>query len=510
MAQTGTMAEGSAWTEDLSPDDGVALGRALAVDHRRVAVARDSARGSGMMAEAVVSGLLFQGADVVDLGAVSVPAAVMHASDAECTVYIAGHVGKMGGHYLINPDGSLFRDNQLRHVEVLMQTPLPRPEPGAVGSRRRRHGVTGEYNRSVASGLDGGVKCSVVVDCKCGTASASLPQILNRLGAEVLAINAQDDPDMHTEAVSAGHAGSLENVVDANPGCIGIRVNHIGTLLKVLDEKGDEVPPEMVFALVAMYLRPASVAVPADSPSLIADAFLGRAGAEVSTPRPEVHPEERRVVLVKNSAGAVSDAIADGAELGYFRGCVVFGSHAAIGDGIRAAAVIVQMAGDNSVRGLCESFPEYHRRTWRRKCQLRPDDFRRAMARGLGEYAGRCTRYVDEYRIEMEEGWFLLRLAAADGETFIEVVAESRDRAYIIGLEEVANNLVDSILQRRRRYTTSSSISSPRELYARQLRLSYGWHVMKCTPPMFPKNSLSASEGRLEYPGCECAEPARV
>lgn|GEM_PF-6288180 len=32
---------------------------------------------------------------------------------------------------------------------------------------------------------------------------------------------------------------------------------------------------------------------------------------------------------------------------------------------------------------------------------------------------------------------------------------------------------------------------------------------MKWMPPVFLKKSLSSSEGSLEYPGWECAEPAR-
>ena len=77
MTQIGRMVLKSSRTENIAPEDGIILGRALSMDCKRVAVARDTASSSCMMAGAVISGLLFQGVDVIDIGVVSAPAAAM-------------------------------------------------------------------------------------------------------------------------------------------------------------------------------------------------------------------------------------------------------------------------------------------------------------------------------------------------------------------------------------------------------------------------------------------------
>ncbi|MDO5852509.1 MAG: hypothetical protein Q4Q62_00265 [Thermoplasmata archaeon] len=451
MTQVGRILLRSSQTEDTSPDDGILVGRALAMDHGKVIVARDTARGSRMMSEAVISGLLFQGADVIDAGVLSAPALGMCASRADCAVYVAGRIGRMSGYYLINPDGGLFRDEQVRHLDLVFQNPPKPPAHDRMGTLSYRDGITEEYDSRVASEFPGGVKCSVVVDCMCGAASDSLPGILNGMGADVMAINAQKDPDFRPDTGADGEdgLGSLEDIVEANPGSIGIRVNGIGTALRVVDEIGLPIPPERVFALLVMYLKPKSIAITADSPSIIEEVFRGRAAAEVITPHEDPPSDSGELILTRDSPSAVCDAVAEGAELGYFRGSILFGGNAAIGDGIRAAAAIVQMAGDNSLHTICEGLPAFMRERREYGCPLKADAFRRAVEESLGPLADRCTQYGDEFRIVMDEGWFLLRRKTVRDGDVIEAIAESGDRAYLVGLMEVVGELVDTILRGR-------------------------------------------------------------
>jgi len=71
--------------------------------------------------------------------------------------------------------------------------------------------------------------------------------------------------------------------------------------------------------------------------------------------------------------------------------------------------------------------------------------------------------------LEQDDGWFLIRIDLEE-EDRVEVLSESRDRAYLVGMAEVAADLVVSCSKGQR--IISSSIGSPRESYALQLVLS--------------------------------------
>ena len=446
MDQNGRIVLKSSQAGDISPEDGIVLGRALAVDHDRVVVARDPMRSSPMMAEAVMSGLLSQGADVIDLGVVSAPVAARQSRLGGCAVYVAARPGMISGYYLMNPDGSLFRDEQIRHLDILLQNPPEPPGHEDLGEYTVRDGATEEYKSAVIESFKGDAKCTVVADCRCGAASDSLPQILNALGADVVTVNAQWDEDFHQSQLAEGDPlANLKAMVGATPGSIGVRTNPIGTMVEVVDEHGESIPQDRVFALLVLYLRPESIAITTGAPSVIEDAFMGRIGAGMSTPYEE--PQDRRVVMTQDSAAAVCEAVTSGAELGYYHGSIVFGGSASIGDGIRAAAAIVQMAGDNSLHSVTETLPEYIRDSRDYECQMRAETFKRAVDECVGPLADRCTQYGSEFRIVLDGGWFLIRHRQDGEDARVEVLAESQDVAYVIGLMEIADDLVQRVLR---------------------------------------------------------------
>lgn len=452
MSRIGKMILESSSAENVTPEDGLILGKALAMDYRRVIVARDLSRSGPMMTDAVVSGLLFQGADVIDAGVLSAPAAAMYASEGDCTVYVSGGWGLAEGYHLLNPDGSMFRDEQIRHLDRVFRSPPAPPAHDKLGTYSVRNGIVEEYNRRIAEKMGDELECSVVLDCGCGTSSDSLPQILNGSGAEVLALNAQKDPDHVCQQIaSEGHGpGRLESIVTESTGSIGIRVDGTGSSVTVIDESGRTLPQDRLFALLVLYLRPASVAVPLSAASLITDAFKGAVDADVDSPY-ELPPEDRSPTFTEDGLSAVCQAVRDGAAMGYCDGTIVFGDGPAVGDGIRTAAAVTRMAGSNSLRKLADSFPTYLREEKEILCDLKPEEFRRSFDELIGGLADRCSRYGDGYRISMDDGWFVIRHAVHDDGASLEIVAESKDRAYLAGLMEMAENLADGTMKERRR-----------------------------------------------------------
>lgn len=115
----------------------------------------------------------------------------------------------------------------------------------------------------------------VVVDCACGSASNIAPEALSRLGADVTAIDS--DQNRRRKPRNPGAIKSeliyLSNFVNASTGSIGISYNGDGTRIAVIDENGKYISQDGVLAMLLMYLEPRTAVVPFDSPAIIEDAF---------------------------------------------------------------------------------------------------------------------------------------------------------------------------------------------------------------------------------------------
>lgn len=444
MTQIGGLVLLSTHAGDVTPEDGVILGKALAVENRRVVVSRDIMHSSAAMAEAVISGLLFQGADVIDAGILSAPAASLATSEGDCGVYVAGNYGETSGYWVMNKDGSLFRDEQIRHLEVVLKN--QKPNTGSMGSRWKFTDAERRYEQRVIDTMDAKIQCSAVLDCSCGTTAGALTTVFNVKGADIVMINAQPDPDFMVDSSADNGPKALENYVRSSPGSIGIRLNPIGTSVEVIDENGELVPMEVIFALLAQYLKPKCIVVTVETTSLIEDTFLGKVDVDIASPVKD-RDEDRRVIITENNASLISEATSDADALGFFDGNIVFGRGAPIGDGIMTAIGLVSMAGDNSINRLSSSLPEYLRNSKSVKCSIKADVFKRAVNDNLDSVASRCTLYGNTFRVVMDEGWFIVRhMTEVDGTYSIRIMAESRDKAYLVGLMEMAEELVDKSL----------------------------------------------------------------
>ncbi len=426
----------SSETENTGPDMGIILGRALAMDCRKVVIATDLAKSSAMMKEALVAGLLSAGVDVIDIGAASGPAVGMAASKGDCAVYVTEcqRPGSVSGYLLMNSDGSLFRKDQIRHLDKIFIEPMRMPGNDGLGRVYTYDNAVREYNARLQGLIDRCPGCSVVLDCKCGPVSESAPVIVGAVGADVMTLNAQIGRGCASQ--DPGEEGTDESdakeIVMSNPGCIGIAMNRIGTVATVVDEKGETLSHDQTFAIIVAKVRPASIAVPINTSLVILDAF-----------RDLPEGPERRAIFTDNEVGAVCSAVAEGAEMGYCEGGAIYGGTSLMPDGIRTAAIMAAIAGNDSLNRLAEGLTECYRSSKTIDCECTADAFARAMDAGVREAAGEVHTADCAWRVDMEDGWFLISLRKGEPLT-VGIDAESRDRAYILGLMEIAERLAES------------------------------------------------------------------
>ncbi len=424
----------SSETENTGPEMGLLLGRALAMDCRKVVIATDLMKSSTMMKEALVAGLLSAGVDVLDIGVASGPVVGMAASKGDCAVYVTEYrrPGTISGYLLINSDGSLFRKDQLRHLDRALAEPPKMPGHDGLGRVLRCTTAVQEYNSRLESLIARSPGCSVVLDCKCGPVSGSAPMILSALGADVMTLNAQSGRGC--SAWDLGEDGTddtdVREIVGSNPGCIGITMNGIGTIATVVDEKGISLTHEQVFAIIIGRTEPMSIAVPVDTSMVVLDAF-----------RKLPADPDRRIVFTDIGVGAVCGAVAEGAEIGYYEGGEIYGGISLMPDGIRTAAILTAMAGENSLNGLAEELTVCYCDSKEIVCECPVDSFVRTMESEVKDVSGELHSTEGAWRIDMEGGWFLVSVEKGE-EPVIRIDAESRDRVYLLGLMEIADELV--------------------------------------------------------------------
>ena len=104
------------------------------------------------------------------------------------------------------------------------------------------------------------------------------------------------------------------------------------------------------------------------------------------------------------------------------------------------------MAGNKSINRIVDEFPEYIQDRTSRDCPVTAETFKREIEERLPDMDGRTVVRDNAWRVDLDGGWFLVRLVKG-AEPTIEIIAESSDRAYVIGLMEIAGDLVDDCMK---------------------------------------------------------------
>ena len=236
----------------VSTEMGIEVGRALAAEHRRVAVISDGMRSTHMMEEALISGLLAQGADVLDCGSAAEPAAAYAARLADCAAYVSEspEYGCSSGYRLFGRDGKPFSEEQVRRLDTV-RAGLEYPGSGSVGKRIPYGNAVSDYNSAVSSRIGKIEGAPVLLDCGCGIASVSAPQILESAGIEVISVNGHRSRDFVPKDPSAEtqEFGWLHDFISNKEGCIGIGLDRLGSRATVISEDGSVIDPQTAAAL---------------------------------------------------------------------------------------------------------------------------------------------------------------------------------------------------------------------------------------------------------------------
>ncbi|MGH2765970.1 MAG: phosphoglucosamine mutase, partial [Actinomycetota bacterium] len=189
---------------DLTPELAFSMGRAAAVvlgaDERPlVVIGRDTRVSGPMLQAALAAGVCSAGGDVVRVGVVPTPAVAFMTGDlgaAAGAVISASHnPPEDNGIKFFSGEGLKLPDGVEDDIERLVRGgDGPRPEGEAIGAVTDDAEEVERYLDHVVTAAEGPLEgMRVVVDCANGAAYRLAPEALRRLGANVLAMNAEPD-----------------------------------------------------------------------------------------------------------------------------------------------------------------------------------------------------------------------------------------------------------------------------------------------------------------------------
>ncbi len=337
---------------ELTPELAFRLGRAVAqvVAHRageerpRVGIGRDTHTSGEMLEAALAAGLASAGCDVELLGVVPTPAVAVLTPllglAAGAVISASHNPAEDNGIKFFGPDGYKLPDEDELAIEAICDDPSPNgpwPVGRGVGRIRRREDANERYIQflmeKVPVDLSG---FRLVVDCANGAAFQTTPEILRRLGAEVIALNVE--PDGHNINVGCGstHPEALQQAVLQYGAHAGLAHDGDADRLIAADAQGRLVDGDRILVIAAIHmaeqgLLTGNAVVATRYSNLGLTQALARRGIQVIA----AEAGDRQVLAAMRERGLVLG--------GEQSGHVIFLQETTTGDGILTALKLLQV-----------------------------------------------------------------------------------------------------------------------------------------------------------------------
>jgi phosphoglucosamine mutase len=363
---------GVANVEPMTSETAMRLGRALAhvskrASHRhKILIGKDTRLSGYMLETAMASGICSMGVDVLLVGPLPTPGIAFLTrslrADAGVVISASHNPYQDNGIKFFSSAGFKLPDeleNEIEHLVFSDSIDAMRPTADAVGRAHRIDDAIGRYNVFLKSTfprsltLDG---LRVVVDCGNGAAYRVGPEVLEELGADVIALGTDPDGENINEGVGALHPAALQEAVRRHAAHIGIALDGDADRAILVDERGEVVDGDEVMAVLAAHL--------ADRGELTHRTVVATVMSNLGF---HVAMKERAIDVVTTPVGdrhVVEAMVRGGYNLGGEQsGHIVFLDHNTTGDGlITGLAVLARLVETGTplseVRAVMRRFPQ--------------------------------------------------------------------------------------------------------------------------------------------------------
>lgn len=435
--------------ETVTPELALSVGRAVGREANTVVVGRDGRQSGVALAGAVEAGLASAGARVVRLGQVPTPALAWASRGRHGIMLTASHNPPADNGIKLFEDGVEFDGDAEDRIErrvaagsdVADWEDWGRSERAAVLDAYRN--AVGAYADSYGASLDG---LDIVVDCGNGMASLATPQVLQALGGDVRALNA--NVDSHFDARGSKPTpetltGLRSFVADSPDADLGIGHDGDADRIVIVDSDGDIVHEDTVLAILAEHYTRKSDA--ADPVVLTTPNASGRIDERVAAAGGRVE-RTGLGVLHEGIATIQTDASEDTD--------IVFAAepwkhiHPRLGgwiDGVASAAVFARLVADVGLDGLREPVTE---RPYRKDPVNCPDEYKSTVMNALetqlpDAFPDATVSLEHGVRLSFPDGsWTLVRPSGT--EPYVRVYVESEDvKALLADVQSIVADAVE-------------------------------------------------------------------
>lgn len=311
----------------------------------RVVIGKDTRLSGYMIEQAMASGFVSMGMDVVLVGPIPTPAiAILTRSmraDVGVMISASHNPFQDNGIKLFGPDGYKLPDE----VELEIEKTIDRgfddglPLPADLGRASRLDDASGRYIEYIKRILPRGDSLSgikVVVDCAHGAAYKVAPAILWELEADVVSIGVSPNGRNINDCCGATDTGLLQESVVEHGADVGIALDGDADRLIMVDEKGQRIDGDQLMALLALHMK--------ETDALAGGALVATVMSNLGL---ELFLEGRGIGLVRTPVGdryVVEKMREDGYRLGGEQsGHIVLSDYGTTGDGLLAAIQILDI-----------------------------------------------------------------------------------------------------------------------------------------------------------------------
>ncbi|USZ71494.1 phosphoglucosamine mutase [Natronosalvus halobius] len=416
--------------KEISPEFIMRISKATAayLDTNHIAVGRDTRLTGEMLADAAVVGLRSSGVNVTRLGVVPTPS-IQRFAEVNTTpalqITASHNPPEYNGIKLIGPRGMVLERNSVKAVREMMGSDeLSVPEWNEIGQVYRVKDANTEYIESVISEIDSSVienqRPLVVLDAGHGAGALTSPTLLQMLGCKVITLNTHPDgnfPGRNPEPTEEG-LSDLIRTVPAIGADLGIAHDGDADRVIFVDENGDFIEGDTALAALAdAELSPGDTVVTAFNTSQrLADVVRKNDASIEYTPIGNSYILSR-VKAIQNEGESVSIA-------GEGNGGIIYPNHRLNRDGGYVAAKFLQLIAGRSASTVVAPYDGYYLRRKNIPYDTTADrDKILSRASTWAETADGPVTTMDGYRVDLDDGWILVRPSGT--EPFVRVYAEA-------------------------------------------------------------------------------------
>ncbi len=244
--------------EQLNEDAYYSIGRAFAwlavnAGRHQVYLARDARLSSESLAMALRQGLLDNGLDVIDLGAVATPvlyfACASTETDSGLMVTGSHNPSDYNGIKMVLAGRTLVQAD----IEQLYRRVM---NPEQIQSEGRLHffDIRPAYRQRIVEGIQLQRRLKVVIDCGNSIAGEMIPSVVEALGCEVIPLYCDVDgrfPNHHPDPSVEENLEDLKKMVIQHQADIGLAFDGDADRLGVVTDRGQNIWPDRLMMLYA-------------------------------------------------------------------------------------------------------------------------------------------------------------------------------------------------------------------------------------------------------------------